>query len=82
MTCPLSRREIIVKRLKSLAKTSALSSAYLCSFRPKVSDVHPKLSDVHPKVSDVRPKPSDKQQKPSDEDFAVAFARLFNLLII
>ena len=41
-----------------------------------------KLSDVHPKPSDVRPKPSDKQQKPYDEDFAVAFARLFNLLII
>ena len=40
------------------------------------------LSDVRPKPSDVRPKPSDKQQKPYDEDFAVAFARLFNLLII
>ena len=54
----------------------------LSVFRPKVSDVRPKLSDVRPKVSDVRPKPSDKQQKPYDEVFAVAFARLFNLLII
>ena len=44
--------EIIVKRLKSLAKTIALSSAYLCSFRPKPSDVHQKPSDAHQKASD------------------------------
>ena len=51
--------EIIVKRLKSLAKTSALSSAYLCSFRQKPSDVHPKPSDVHQKPSDAHQKASD-----------------------
>ena len=41
----LSLLEFIVKRLKSLAKTIALSSAYLCSFRPKASDAHQKASD-------------------------------------
>ena len=55
----LSLLEIIVKRLKGLAKTSALSSAYLCSFRQKLSDVHPKPSDVHQKPSDVHQKASD-----------------------
>ena len=48
----LSLLEFIVKRLKSLAKTIALSSAYLCSFRPKPSDVHQKPSDAHQKASD------------------------------
>ena len=55
----LSLLEFIVKRLKSLAKTIALSSAYLCNFRPKPSDVHPKPSDVHQKPSDAHQKASD-----------------------
>ena len=62
----LSLLEFIVKRLKSLAKTIALSSAYLCSFRQKLSDVHPKPSDVHQKPSDAHQKPSDAHQKASD----------------
>ena len=35
------------------------SASYLCSFRPKPSDVHPKPSDVHQKPSDAHQKVSD-----------------------
>ena len=35
------------------------SASYLCSFRPKPSDVHPKPSDVHQKPSDAHQKASD-----------------------